>query len=189
MTTTEGTEMTTARGYSAILENVNLTVKETVEKILRINFYLDADAGTGEVSGFKACDHVHLPSSYEDVDGIQNFHNSVNQFIADAKPVRDHIFSVSTAVCEWRNMLVEGAEMESQRRNLMTVLYVIKSKFDVLNTDIETMEKIRDNPHYLDNYFENEKKKKAEPVAFSEKEKKKMEEIASVLASAPEGID
>ena len=185
--------MTTARGYSAILENTDLTVKETVEKVLRINFYLDAYPSES-VSDFGAWDRVHLPSSPEDVDGIQNFHDSVNQFIADAQPVRDHMSDMFTAVRSWGDGLVgDGIEVARQRGNLKKVLYIVKSKFDVINADIHTMEKIRDDSHYLDNYFES-KRNRAEIMEsrvplYEEKRRRKEEDIASTLASAPEGIN
>lgn len=189
MTTTEGTEMTTARGYSAILENVNLTVKETVEKILRINFYLDADAGTGEVSGFKAWDHIPLPSSHEDAEGIQNFRYAVDQFIADAQPVRDHMHAVYAAVYQWKQSLV-GEVVLPQESHLMTVFNIIRSKFDVIDADIETMKKIQEDPYlYLNNYFEDKEKNEIMDSAAKEKRMRRAEDIALVLASAPEGID
>lgn len=188
MTTTEGTEMTTARGYSAILENVNLTVKETVEKVLRINFYLDPDAGTGEVSGFKPWDHVPLPSSHEDAEGIQNFRYAVDQFIADAEPVRDHMRAVFAAVYLWRESLV-GEGVLSQEIHLITVLNIIRSKFDVIDADIETMKKIQEDPYlYLNHYFEDKEKKEVMDSAEKEKRMRRAEDIALVLASAPKDI-
>lgn len=188
MTTTEGTEMTTARGYSAILENVNLTVKGTVEKILRINFYLDADAGTGEVSGFKAWDHIPLPSSHEDAEGIQNFRYAVDQFIADAEPVRDHMRAVFAAVYLWRESLV-GERVLSQEIHLIGVLNIIRSKFDVIDADIETMKKIQEDPYlYLNHYFEDKEKKEVVDSAAKEKRMRREEDIALVLASAPEDV-
>lgn len=186
--------MTTARGYCAILENTDLTAKETVEKILRRNLYLDDEDKDFEVSGFGAWDRVHLPSSPEDVDGIQNFHDSVNQFIADANPVRDHMSDMLAAVSEWEDGLVgDGARQRRNLRRLTNVLYIVKSKFDVINADIHTMERIRDDSHYLDNYFEDKRKKteimEKRSSLYEEKRRMKEEDVASVLASAPEGID